>query len=130
MSITINDLVTLAGQLANGATEQEWRSAASRAYYADFHKALEVADGCLPVYNVVMGEHERLTERLKKQGNKGKSLAYVLIDHKKVRTRADYKLTKAFTQADATDLIALCPAFFQQADDFYNFVTAQSGTGP
>jgi uncharacterized protein (UPF0332 family) len=122
--------MTVAGQLAGGTTEQEWRSAASRAYYAAFHKALEVADMCLPPNPYAIGEHERLTDRLKAQGKKGMSLAYVLIDHKKVRTRADYKLNEAFAQDDATDLIAACPAFFQKADDFYTFVAGQAASSP
>jgi uncharacterized protein (UPF0332 family) len=125
VSITINDLVTLAGQLAGGQSEPEWRSAASRAYYAAFHKALEVADGCLPPNPVAIGEHERLTERLKSHGVKGRSLAYVLIDYKRIRTRADYELSMGFSQADAVDLIRACTAFFNQADTFLQHVNSQ-----
>lgn len=124
MSIAVSDLLTLASQLANGSAECEWRSAASRAYYGAFHKALEVADAHLPANPLAIGEHEKLTERLKAQGLKGRSLAYVLIDLKKVRTHADYHLATQFAQCEATDLIAACNAFLPRADQFAACVKA------
>lgn len=122
MTVQVQDIEKLAEVLANGTTESEWRSGASRGYYAMFHKVLRVADECLPASNVVMGEHERLGERLKAQGLKGRSLAYRLQDMKKVRTRADYFLDVDFAQSDATDLIANCPAIAAQADAFLALV--------
>ncbi|MBU9495878.1 hypothetical protein L0Z13_06860 [Burkholderia multivorans] len=122
MSIGIKDIEALAATMANGGSECEWRSGASRGYYAMFHKVLQVADACLPPSNFVLGEHERLGERLKAQGLKGRSLAYRLQDMKKVRTRADYFLDEDFSQADATDLIANCPSIEAQADQFFAVV--------
>ncbi|WP_321929418.1 hypothetical protein [Burkholderia cenocepacia] len=130
MSISIEDLHKLATDLSKGSGECEWRSAASRGYYSMFHKALEVADACLPPSPYAQGEHEKLTDRLKQQGNKGKALAYCLIDQKKVRTKADYKLSEAFRQADATDLIANCSSIFKQADEFLAHVNGQPAVKP
>ncbi|MDN7851370.1 hypothetical protein [Burkholderia seminalis] len=130
MSISIQDLQKLATDLSNGAGECEWRSAASRGYYSMFHKALEVADACLPPNPYAQGEHEKLTDRLKQEGRKGMSLAYRLIDQKKVRTKADYKLSEAFKQADATDLIANCPSIYQQADELLAHVNGQKAANP
>ncbi|WP_157977898.1 hypothetical protein [Paraburkholderia kururiensis] len=124
MSIGVSDLLALAGQLANGAVEAEWRSGASRAYYGAFHKALEVADANLPPSPQSLGEHEKLTERLKAHSMKGRSLAYVLIDLKKVRTHADYHLSMPFAQKEATDLVASCHAFLPKADLFAAYVKA------
>jgi uncharacterized protein (UPF0332 family) len=39
------DYLTLAGTLSTGATEAEWRSASSRAYYAAFHVARRLLFG-------------------------------------------------------------------------------------
>ena len=116
--------MTLAGQLAAGPTECEWRSGSSRAYYGAFHKALGVADAHLPPSPYVMGEHEKLTERLKAHSNKGKSVAYVLIDLKRVRTHADYHLSLSFTQKQAVDHVAACNAFVPKADAFAAYVKA------
>lgn len=130
MSISTSDLLHFATTLSNGTSECEWRSAASRAYYSAYHKVLGVADSCLPPSPYAIGEHERLTDRLKQQGVKGKSLAYVLIDLKRVRTKADYKLGESFRQQEATDLIANCPAVFAKADEFHALVSAQKAAAP
>ncbi|BAO87729.1 hypothetical protein [Caballeronia cordobensis] len=118
MSIEVADLLGLAQQLSSGNSECEWRSGASRAYYAAYHKALSVADRCLPQSPVSAGQHERLTDRYKAEGTKGKALAYMLIDLKRVRTHADYRLSSAFSQHDATDLLAKCIAFIPTAEAF------------
>jgi uncharacterized protein (UPF0332 family) len=118
LSINVEDLLTLADHLARGVGEPNWRSGASRAYYGAFHKALEVADANLPANGLAMGEHERLTERLKSHSMKGRSLAYVLIDLKRVRTHADYHLSLGFSQNDATDVVAACNAFLPKAEQF------------
>ncbi|GJH22882.1 hypothetical protein [Caballeronia novacaledonica] len=118
MSIGVADLIGLAQRLSAGDSECEWRSGASRAYYAAYHKALLVADKCLPRNPFLAGEHQRLADRYIAEGKKGKALAYVLIDLKKVRTLADYHLTESFRQHDATDLVANCIAFLPRADEF------------
>lgn len=115
MSIEVDDLWKLAEQLSAGSHECEWRAGA---YYAAYHKALVVADHCLPSNPQPCGEHVKLTERLKAEGMKGRSLAYSLIDLKRVRTDADYRLAESFTQSQATDLLANCLAFVPRADAF------------
>jgi hypothetical protein len=118
MSIDVHDWMAVAQQLAAGEIEREWRSGASRAYYAAYHKALCVAEACLPPSPPVGGYHERLTNRLKADGMKGMALAYELIDLKRVRTRADYFVAQDFTQQEATDLIEKCTKFMPKADAF------------
>lgn len=130
MSVSIDDLKQFAENLSNANGECEWRSAASRGYYAIYHKTLGVADACLPQNPHAIGEHERLTERLKQAGMKGRSLAYRIIDLKKVRTRADYDLAANFAQQDAVDLIGNCPSVFNQADEFLAHVSAQQASKP
>lgn len=118
MTTEVADLMGLAQQLSAGSSECEWRAGASRAYYAAYHKALGFADSYLPKNHENAGVHEQLTKRLSKAGSKGKALAYVLIDLKKVRTHADYHLITPFTQHDATDLVANCVAFMPRVDAF------------
>ena len=130
MSIAVGDLIGLGQQLAAGNSECEWRSGASRAYYGAYHKTLEVADTCLPASPFAIGQHERLTDRLKAEGKKGTSLAYMLIDLKRVRTHADYHLTLPFNQHDATDLVANCIAFLPKTDAFESHVKTNKTTSP
>jgi uncharacterized protein (UPF0332 family) len=130
VSISIQDLLSLASSLAAEPGECEWRSAASRAYYAAYHKALTVAEACLPPNPFAGGEHERLTERFKQHSSKGKQIAYVLIDLKKTRTIADYKLASAFQQMDAADFIPRCEVFLEKVDEFHAHVTGVQATGP
>lgn len=130
MSINIQDLLTLADTLSNGAGECEWRSAASRAYYAAYHKALDAADACLSANPYAGGEHERLTERFKLHSKKGKQIAYVLIDLKKTRTIADYKLATSFQQADATDFIPRCEVFLEKVGEFQTYAAGAQAIGP
>jgi uncharacterized protein (UPF0332 family) len=118
MSIDVSDLVGLAKQLAAGNTECEWRTGASRAYYAAYHKALGVAEDCLPPSSYATGVHERLTDRFVAEGKKGKALAYKLLDLKRVRTHADYRLSKPFSQQYATDAVNDTIAFLPLADAF------------
>lgn len=130
MSISVVDLLGLGQQLSAGNSECEWRSGASRGYYAAFHKTQEVANACLPPNPHAIGEHERLTDRLKQQGMKGRALAYVLIDLKRVRTHADYFLAQPFDQNDANDLVANCAAYLPKADAFETFVKSSQATKP
>jgi hypothetical protein len=120
VSIDIHDWLAVAQQLVAGESECEWRSGASRAYYAAYHKALGVAETCLPApaRPAVTGYHERLTDRLKADGKKGLALAYELIDLKRVRTRADYFVHEAFSQEDATNFVDKCTRFIPRVDAF------------
>jgi hypothetical protein len=118
MSINPSDLIGLAQQLVAGDSECEWRSGASRAYYAAYHKALGVADGCLPPSPYATGVHQQLTDRLLAQGRQGTALAYKLIDLKRVRTHADYFLTKPFSRSYAAMTVADAIAFVPEADAF------------
>jgi uncharacterized protein (UPF0332 family) len=118
MSIDVSDLISLAKELAAGNSECEWRSGASRAYYAAYHKALIVADDCLPTSLYAIGVHQQLSDRFAAEGKKGKALAYKLLDLKRVRTLADYRLARPFSQNDATDAVKDTIAFMPLADAF------------
>lgn len=129
MSATCDDMIRLAERLADGATETEWRSASSRAYYGAFHKAKAIADRCLPTNPRPLGVHERLSERYMAHGTKGRAMAYMLIDLKRVRTLADYFLDEPFAQSDATNHIASSKAFFCKADEFIEMLQSPAASG-
>jgi uncharacterized protein (UPF0332 family) len=131
LSISVQDFLALAGTLSAGAGECEWRSSSSRAYYAAYHRALEVADTCvLHGGNAARGVHESLAERYKAHSVKGKSIAYVLTDLKKTRTEADYHLGTGFPQNRATDFIPACEVFIKKVDDFLAAEMGSTATGP
>ncbi|MBU9516750.1 hypothetical protein [Burkholderia multivorans] len=135
MTVNVQDLVTLADALSNGQGEIEWRSGASRGYYAMFHKARDVCDACLGPSPYAEGAHEKLTNRLiehtkQTKNRQAMSLAYRLIDFKKVRTKADYKLGAAFRQQDATDLVAQIGSVHEQVDDFASNFSGNAASGP
>jgi uncharacterized protein (UPF0332 family) len=118
MSIDVTDLISLAKELAAGDNECEWRSGASRAYYAAYHKALGVAEDCLPPSPYATGVHQQLTDRFAAEGRKGTTLAYKLVDLKRARTHADYRLAEPFSQQRATKVVADTIAFLPMADAF------------
>jgi uncharacterized protein (UPF0332 family) len=118
MSIDVSDLISLAKHLAAGESECEWRSGVSRAYYAAYHKALGVAENCLPPSPYASGVHRQLTDRFCAEGKMGTALAYKLIDLKRARTHADYRLTEPFSQQRATQVVTRAIAFLPLADAF------------
>ncbi len=64
-----NEFLELAGEWCTGAREGEWRSAASRAYYAAFHVARQILQQS--GFNVPQGEqaHGYLWLRLANSGH-------------------------------------------------------------
>jgi uncharacterized protein (UPF0332 family) len=118
MSIDSSDLISLALRLSAADTECEWRSGASRAYYAAYHKALNAANRCLAPVSADRGYHERLTNRLMDYGTKGRSIAYTLKALKHGRTRADYELNTQFSQKEATELVKATIEFLPKVDAF------------
>src|SRR5260370_319178 len=102
------DFLRLAISLAAGATEAEWRTAVSRAYYAAFHGARDLLDDC--GFAVPRGEqaHGFLHLRLSNAGvavvqQAGKDLNGL----RRSRNWADYDLKQSFAKALAAVQVAL-----------------------
>lgn len=102
------DLLALARELVAKESETDWRSAASRAYYAAFH-ACVAWHGKLPVPGSVgsaVGSHEQLIQQLRnpaKECNadfqkRSKWLSMQLSSLKAIRVEADYQLTVVMTR--------------------------------
>jgi len=94
----------LAKTLANGATEAEWRSAVSRAYYAAFHVARQLLASLGCRVPRVDRAHPYLWLRLSNAGDTAVMQAgRRLGDLRSDRNWADYDEHVAFPQATALD---------------------------
>ena len=97
------DFLPLAGRLAAGTTEPEWRTAVSRAYYASFHVARELLEGF--GFRVPRSDraHAHVWLRL---GNCGEPVVQAAAGDfqglRGDRNLADYDLNRSVAQAFAT----------------------------
>jgi uncharacterized protein (UPF0332 family) len=104
--MTARDFLDVAYDLLGGTREADWRSAASRAYYAGFHGARDffVAAG----FAVPLTEqaHVYLWRRLSNCGHRDLQHAGSLMDELRgVRNWADYDLAHGFDQSTAYDAV-------------------------
>ena len=112
-----HDFLDLAEALALGDGEAEWRSAASRAYYAAFHVArllLENAGFTVPVAEQA---HAYLWLRLSNCGHPDVQMAGEdLKKMRGVRNEADYDLQRRFSRERASAQVSLASAVIQLLD--------------
>jgi uncharacterized protein (UPF0332 family) len=104
--MTGHDFLHLAQVLASGATEAEWRSAVSRAYYAGFHVARDLLWDMGFKVPRADAAHKYLAFRLQNCGHGpleqvGRDLDALRTD----RNHADYDFVPAFTKGRATSLV-------------------------
>ncbi len=100
------EFLDLAGEWCVGAREGEWRSAASRAYYATFHVARNLLWQAR--FQVPYGDqcHTYLYFRLYNCGDPTiKVAAARLRDLRSLRNRADYDLDQPFDEQTAVDAV-------------------------
>lgn len=107
------DFLPTARRLAGGRDEADWRSAASRAYYAArdlltaFHFTTPRADHA----------HEYLYRRLNNCGERAvQDAADQLLDLRRLRNRADYDMRSPFLVSHATDAVADADQILQTFD--------------
>ena len=96
------DFVSLAARLATGATEADWRTAVSRAYYAAFHVARRLfADLNFTVPRADRA-HQYLVFRLSNSGESAVEQAGRDLETlRRLRNRADYDEAPVLTQPQA-----------------------------
>jgi uncharacterized protein (UPF0332 family) len=91
------EFLELADEWSTGGREGEWRSAASRAYYAAFHAARIILGAMGFVVPRGDGAHQYLWRRLANCGHLDVQRAgNQLNDLRRVRNRADYDLGRPF----------------------------------
>ncbi|MFO0964747.1 MAG: HEPN domain-containing protein [Gemmataceae bacterium] len=111
------DFIWLAGRLASAATEAEWRSAVSRAYYAAFHVARRLFTDLR--FNVPRADraHQYLVFRLSNGGEPAVEQTGRDLDTlRRLRNRADYDDAPVLTQAQASAAVRLAEGIIQALD--------------
>jgi uncharacterized protein (UPF0332 family) len=103
--------------LAAGATEADWRTAVSRAYYAAFHVSRRLfADLSFTVPRADRA-HQYLVFRLTNSGESAVEQAGRDLDTlRRLRNRADYDEVPALTQAQSTAACRLAQDIIQVLD--------------
>jgi uncharacterized protein (UPF0332 family) len=111
------DFLLLATRLAAGIAEADWRTAISRAYYAAFHVGRRLfADLNFTVPRADRA-HQYLVFRLSNSGESvveqaGRDLETL----RRLRNRADYDETPAFTQTQASAAVQIVTGIIQVLD--------------
>jgi uncharacterized protein (UPF0332 family) len=116
------DFLDVADELATGIREADWRSAASRAYYAAFHIARRLLGRCGFGVPDADQAHAYLWLRLCNSGQPdikraGEDLQYL----RKIRNQADYDIDDPFDQRQAVEVV-------QQATDIIIVLEAAATT--
>jgi len=117
MAVTPDVLLGAAKALGQGGAEVDQRNAASRAYYAAYHR-------CLPLGRYLglsaergRGVHRRLLDTLLGSTDpKVKSIAYMLDQCRKLQTQADYRIEGDFSFQDALLAIQQCERIMTRID--------------
>lgn len=111
------DFLLLAGRLATGTTEADWRTAISRAYYAAFHVARRLfADLNFAVPRADRA-HQYLVFRLSNCGELAVEQAGRDLETlRRLRNRADYDELPALTQPQAAAAVQLAEGIIQALD--------------
>jgi uncharacterized protein (UPF0332 family) len=111
------DFLATAGRLAGGSEEPDWRSAASRAYYACFHVARDLLSALRFVAPRADRAHDYLYFRLNNCGHGGvQRTARRLHDLRSLRNRADYDLRQPFVAIVAAGAVATAASILQTLD--------------
>ena len=120
MASTPEGLLAAAVSLGQGSTEEDWRNATSRAYYAAFHRCqLLVQEAGLPLPDGTTGVHRALIDTMTDRFNAGRafaSLGYILEQCRRRRVEADYEIDEDFPQQLAYTVLDDCRNILERAD--------------
>lgn len=111
------EFLRLAARLAADATEADWRTAASRAYYAAFHVARRLLADLNFTVPRADRAHQYLVFRLSNSGEAAVEQAGRDLETlRRLRNRADYDETPAVTQPQATAAVQMAEGIIQVLD--------------
>jgi uncharacterized protein (UPF0332 family) len=111
------DFLLLATRLAAGATEADWRTAVSRAYYAGFHIARRLLADLNFTVPRADRAHQYLVYRLSNCGESAVQQAGRDLETlRRLRNRADYDEVPALTQPQAAAAVQLAEGIIQALD--------------
>lgn len=112
--MTGDDFLTVAERLAREATEADWRSAVSRAYYAVFHAVRVLFQDLGFVVPRADRCHAYLHLRLHNCGDAQMQFAGLKMnDLRQFRNQADYDLHRAISQTAATGYVRIAASILQ-----------------
>ena len=112
------DFLVLAGRLGGGATEAEWRSAVSRAYYAAFHVTRRLLSDLRFTIPRADRAHQYLVFRLSNSGEPAVEQAGRDLETlRRLRNRADYDEAPALTRPQAPAAVQVAEGIIQALDD-------------
>jgi uncharacterized protein (UPF0332 family) len=111
------DFLVLAGRLATGTGEADWRTAVSRAYYAAFHVARRLFIDLRFTVPRADRAHQYLVFRLSNCGESVVELAGRDLETlRRLRNRADYDELPALAQPQAAAAVQLAQGIIQALD--------------
>ncbi len=114
MAVAPEALLDAAAEIGVGGREVDWRNAASRGYYAAYHRCIPLAYGdasAQPGHGELIG---RLTDA--KASVLQRQVGHLLKQCKRLRERADYRIADDFDQADAETALDASRRIFKFAD--------------
>ena len=115
MPVTPDALLEAAKALGRGEAEVDRRNAASRAYYAAYHRCLPIGRSLGLSADPGHGVHRQLVDTLTGSSDlKVKSVGYRLNECRKLRAQADYEIEIDFSSRDARLVIEQCERILGQ----------------
>ncbi len=112
-------LLAAASPLGEGPTEEDWRNAVSRAYYAAFHRCRLLVQGSSVPLPDGASVHRTLVDTMTDPLNGGTaftSLGYILDQCRRHRVAADYAIDADFPQHLAHEVLQDCRNILDRAD--------------
>lgn len=118
MAVTPEALLAAADAIGQGNSEADWRNAASRAYYAAYHRCRSVAQDARLSLSETGSVHTALVSVLTHglNPNSLKSLGYMLDQCRLRRADADYQIHQDFPRELAQTVLADCRRIFAKAE--------------
>jgi uncharacterized protein (UPF0332 family) len=118
MAVTPNALFEAARVIGQGESEVDSRNAASRAYYAAYHRCRSLNESLPSPAPPVRGAvHRTIIEALTgARSSRLKSLGYMLEQCRRLRVNADYDIESEFRHQDARNALTLCEKILDKAD--------------
>lgn len=118
MPVAPEEILEAAAELAHEEREVDWRNAASRAYYAAYHRCrrLAQAEGLrIPETDSV---HMALVDAFLENLNPRvlRQLGFMLRDCRRRRAEADYEIEASFSKALASIVVRDCERILHAAD--------------
>lgn len=124
MAVSPKQLLDAALELVEGNREVDFRNAASRAYYAAYHRCRPIARNS-GLRSSHRGVHSDVIDALRTASKpRLKQLAQMLARCKALRAKADYTIDKEFRRPEAQTSTRQVQMIFTLADEIENISTS------